>query len=73
MIDKSWLETYHEIVRNPLIDKYPFDGRGDEWNKCFEWTNEFEELNKGRYWDGEFFDEIDKFVENKCKLYGNTV
>jgi hypothetical protein len=33
------------------------------------WTNEFEELNKGRKWDGDgdYFDEIEKFCEQKNK------
>jgi len=32
-----------------------------------KWTNEFEELNKGRNWDGEWMDEVDKFFRKKLE------
>jgi hypothetical protein len=30
-------------------------------------TDEFELLNKDREWDGEFFDEIERFLDEKFK------
>lgn len=30
-----------------------------------QWADEFEELNKDREWDGEFFEEIEQFCATK--------
>lgn len=40
-------------------------GRGGLYLLAQEWTDEFELLNKGREWDGEFYDEIDEFLIKK--------
>jgi hypothetical protein len=74
----SWIETHFEIVSyiTTEISKDKFDSklvetRHEEQGKCGmyglaeELTDEFEELNKGREWDGEFFDEIEKFIKEK--------
>lgn len=40
-------------------------GTGRIYELGEEWTDEFENLNKGREWDGEFLDEIDAFLIKK--------
>jgi hypothetical protein len=40
-------------------------GHGGLYELAEAWANEFEEKHKGREWDGEFFDEIDKFLDEK--------
>jgi hypothetical protein len=44
-------------------------GTGLFYELATVWTDEFEAKNKGREWDGEFFEEIDAFVEGKIKEY----
>lgn len=72
----SWHETHFEIVMmmsdqldledTSIYQHYENYGRGGLYELAAEWTDEFEELNKYREWDGEFFDEIDSFFELKC-------
>jgi hypothetical protein len=69
----SWRETFFEIVEgivnNP--DNPAFKGQLYQYGRCVlydiaeEWADEFELLHEGRNWDGEFFDEIDIFINNK--------
>ena len=74
---ESWYETFYEIVRNmcwidfdlrkkeyPLFEKtHAEEGTGGLWQLTKELTDKFELLHKDREWDGEFFDEIEKFLE----------
>lgn len=55
--DGNEVEEIHRRVES--------EGRGGLYLLAKEWTDEFEELNKGREWDGEFFDEIDEFLIKK--------
>jgi len=71
----SWLETFYEIVTT-INERYetenPFaplalevsykGGRGFRRLLAEAMTDEFENMNKGREWDGGFFDEVDDFV-----------
>jgi len=74
----SWQETHFEIAR--FISSYDEDGGGligltavmqgigGMYELAEDWTDEFEELNKNRDdWDGEFFDEIESFCNQKNK------
>jgi len=77
----SWIETYAEIcfqmgkilgdeseetdVYDKLWQRYDVEGRGGMYKLAEELTEEFELLNLNRQWDGEFFDEIDSFIQNK--------
>jgi len=73
----SWHQTHYEVVQwiqhelrkdNPsgvIGDDYERHGTGAMYELACEWTDEFEELNAGREWDGEFFDEIEAFVTHK--------
>lgn len=73
----SYLETYYEIVDSISFsidtDKEPSkiyevqqqQGRGGLYELAKELTDKFENLNKGREWDGEFFDEIDEFLNKE--------
>lgn len=73
----SWIETYSEISRlirelidneNPIISKeYAETGYGLIYEKSKELTNEFESLTKDCDWDGDWFDELESFIENKFK------
>lgn len=74
---KSWAETHHEIVSAISLimnrDNYPIlleeiqhnQGTGGIWEFCVQLTDEFEKLNEGREWDGEFYDEIEDFIKSK--------
>lgn len=80
--NRSWLETFFEISssldfllsspiddRNTAIDRAnDSGGRGEILDLMIEWTNEFEEINKDREWDGEFYEEVDEFMNNKNKI-----
>lgn len=73
----SWKETYFEVVsvisielingpKSDLIkDQYEWSGIGAMYELAEKLTDEFENLNKGREWDGEFMDEIFDFMNTK--------
>lgn len=72
---QSWQETHFEVVsffynpdntNSPLIHKiYEEYGTGGMYELAEDLTDEFEEFNKDKNWDGEFFDEIHSFLFNK--------
>ncbi len=73
----SYIETHFEIAgeicfdvnRDPqsiLIEKVQNEkGRGGLYELAEELTDEFEASHKGREWDGEYYDEVEKFIESK--------
>jgi hypothetical protein len=74
----SWRETHFEVVSaisvelckttpdSELIkDIYAENGRFGLHSLAEKLTNEFEELYKGKEWDGEWFDAIDSFLKEK--------
>lgn len=74
----SWQETHFEVVqaitttfsRDELLEGIVFErhraqGHGGLYELAEELTDKFEEKNKGREWDGEFFDEIAEFLEQE--------
>lgn len=71
----SWMETHHEVVEfvtlnadeGELRRRRHLQGTGGIYELAEEWTDEFEKLHEGRQWDGEFYDEIQKFLEGKNK------
>lgn len=76
---RSWLETYSEVFANILsaLDLNDLNkakttqmkfGRCGLWDLASELTDEFEQENLGREWDGEFYDEVDKFTNSKLGL-----
>lgn len=78
---KSWCETHHEVVsyistqlnmatgEDTEINQTHFlQGTGGMYEIAEEWTDEFETLHQGREWDGDFFDTIEEFVQNKNKV-----
>jgi hypothetical protein len=77
---KSWIETHFEVssMIALALDRDEFghepstahnvresNGMTEVWQLAEDWTDEFEKLNEGREWDGEFYDEIEKFVYGK--------
>lgn len=70
----SWHETHFEIVSEINLEllkdtpsgvigsTYDSQGTGGMYELAERWTDEFELIHEGRLWDGEFFDEIHKFV-----------
>lgn len=72
---RSWVETHHEIVsviglirsKDTLPEKLQkiqdADGTPGFYDLCIELTDVFEEINKDRQWDGEFWEEIEQFIE----------
>lgn len=71
----SWSETHFEISgaisielnKNWMSKKLKTiqkeEGHCGFYNLANKLTDEFEELNKNREWDGEFFDEVEQFIE----------
>jgi hypothetical protein len=74
---ESWHETHFEISSHitlqyerdsvtskvaELFDKY---GTGHVMELAAQLTDEFELLNKGREWDGEFYEELESFLMQK--------
>ena len=70
---RNWSETHHEIVAMLTMvqydegDIYFLDGTGGAWEWTESVTDEFERCNKGREWDGEYFDELEEFFKRKLK------
>lgn len=72
----SYLETYYEVVSYlTLTEKEGTEynarteyGTGGMYDLARELTDEFEKLHENRSWDGEFFDEIEEFLDDKIKL-----
>lgn len=75
----SYLDTFYEIstyitsllIMNKLpeflkseLDRYGSTVLRDH---CKTWTEEFERINNDNTWDGDFYDEVQVFVLNKCK------
>ncbi len=75
----SWQETHFEVVSaithissmdepyGIVLNRLNEFGTGGLYLLAEELTDEFEALNEGRVWDGDFFDEIDEFLKNKLK------
>lgn len=74
----NWIETHHEVVAfiaSQLMSRTGEDceimkveytqGTGGIYDLAEEWTDEFEATHLDREWDGEFFDEIEKFCNSK--------
>ena len=71
----SWYETFYEVVANITFWREGVSlpkriktvqeeqGTGGLYELAKELTDKFELLHKGREWDGDFFDEIDKFLD----------
>ncbi|MCA6431217.1 MAG: hypothetical protein IM613_17415 [Cytophagales bacterium] len=73
----SWYETFYEIAAAIGIEANGFEpsglvaqtlevqGTGGLYELAKELTDKFEMSNKGREWDGDFFDEIEAFIEKE--------
>lgn len=76
----EWHETHFEVVSaisieayknnpsKPVKECYEASGTGGLYELAEELTNEFQSLHTGREWDGEYFDEIEKFLQEKLEL-----
>lgn len=77
----NWQETHFNIVSyiaitcetvgtmaNSINNK---QGTGGLYDLALNLTNEFEKLHKGKQWDGEYFDEIENFLELKENEHNN--
>lgn len=84
---ESYLETYYEVVdaisynwdnylggyRSDFLNaEYIKYGRTILYNLAKGFALQFELLNKDRQWDGEFFDEIGDFMNEKLKNNNNV-
>ena len=70
----GFLETYFEIVtyifanmdKDPLLKNiYENQGRRGMYEHAKRLTERFEDLHKNRLWDGEFYDELEKFFNTQ--------
>ena len=78
---RSWMETYFEVaayITGELLlgddccqvvkDTMWGQGFPSMYDLAEKLTDEFEEINKGREWDGEFVDEINSFMAIKLDV-----
>lgn len=79
----SWQETHYEVVcaitqsilldekepefKNKATRENEEGGTGRLYELAEDLTDKFEKLNAGREWDGEFFDEIEDFLQKELK------
>jgi hypothetical protein len=75
----EYSETLYEIVENitlaknsdnppqGLIKAHETGGTGYLWSYAQEWAIEFCLLHENTEWDGEYFDEIESFVNAKIE------
>jgi hypothetical protein len=73
----SWQETHFEVVSvithiwrldnlyGLVAERHEAQGTGGLYELAKELTDEFEKMNEERQWDGEFFDEIEEFLNTK--------
>lgn len=61
----QYYDHYKDGTDEVVYKRYEEQGMGGRYLLAHEWTNEFEKLNEGREWDGEFYDEIDEFLVKK--------
>lgn len=76
-MDMDWIETHYEVVAfiegimrhdepwGVVAEREDTQGHGGLYELSVEWTDAFQETYKDREWDGEFFDEIEKFLTDK--------
>jgi len=53
---------YSEFSPSMIVRVQEEYGTTGFWQLAEEMTDRFEKKNEGRYWDGEFFDEIEEFA-----------
>ena len=76
----SWQETHYEIVAaityevahdnindNLIYKTLREKGHGGLYELANDLTDEFENLHKGCEWDGEFFETIENFLDEKLR------
>lgn len=73
----SWIETYYEVVSrinyiqatnsvSSVIEEIQeHHGRGGLYGLAERLTDEFEEIHRGRQWDGEYIDTIEEFLNRQ--------
>lgn len=78
---RSWMETYFEVVSyingevtldddcsQIVKDAMYGEGYASLYDMAEKFTDEFEEINEGREWEGEFVDEINSFMGVKLDV-----
>lgn len=59
-------EIYSDKKLLPLFEKQNEDmGLIERLNICIAYAKEFEQIHEGREWDGEYYDEIEYFINSK--------
>lgn len=48
-----------------LQNRYELGGIGELMELAMNWAMEFERINKDREWDGEWYDELEAFLDKK--------
>lgn len=74
-IISNWIEDFtdqkiplDQKLEGVVGERFAEFGTGGMWQLAQEWTNEFQKQHALREWDGEFFDELDDFLEKKNQL-----
>lgn len=76
---RSWKDTFYEVTKEiermrdwlvmpkRLADIQAEQGRCGFYSLAEELTNKFENINVGRQWDGDFFDELEAFINSELR------
>lgn len=69
----SWFETSVEISEHMFnaieTNKVELNGRGQLWELIENYTDEFENKYLNVEWDGDWFDTIDEFMQEKINIF----
>lgn len=65
VVDRISQELSRDRLRGKVLFRYEVQGRGGVWELAQELTNKFEDLHKDTEWDGEFIDEIEKYLDKE--------
>ncbi len=61
LADDQYAEFRDDLACLTIREK----GHGGLYELAYDLTDEFENLHQGREWDGEFFEEIENFLDEK--------
>lgn len=65
------LDLDEDSISKIVAKRHDEQGIGGLYELARELTDEFESIHKGKNWDGNYFDEIEIFLNNKKQIESN--